>query len=228
MPIDRQAKLIFVHIPKTAGTSVELALTLHGDWRQENRLNCFGQISSSSLLARNFSSNFMQHLRLHEIQCVLGEEFVDYEIFTVVRNPWTRFLSSYRRKDPDLCSYVRWRCRTELENASLSEYVKIAKWVRHPHLNSQASFFKSNEPGQTVKDILKRVHVFKFEDLPLLEDWLSCKYKKVIRFSRHQVAVSTPPVVQKDELLFLRKKIYKLYRRDYQLFGYDFSSSFDA
>ena len=191
MPIDRQAKLIFVHIPKTAGTSVESALSLHGDWRKENRFNYFGQISSRSLLARNLSSNFMQHLRLHEIQDLLGEEFFDYEIFTVVRNPWTRFLSSFRRKDPDLCSYVRWRSRYELENASLSDYIKIAKWVRHPHLNSQASFFTANQPGQTAKRNLKRVHVFKFEDLPLLEDWLSFKYKKEIRFSRHQVAASS-------------------------------------
>ena len=227
MPIDRQSKLIFVHIPKTAGTSVESALTLHGDWRKENRFNCFGQISSRSLLSRNLSSNFMQHLRLHEIQFVLGEEFFDYEIFTVVRNPWTRFLSSYRRKDPDLCSYVRWRCRAELENVSLSEYVNIAEWVRHPHLNSQASFFRSNEPGKTVKDILKRVHVFKFEHLQLLEDWLSCRYKKEIKFSRHQVAVSPPPLVPKDELFLLRKKIHRLYRHDYRLFGYDFNNSLD-
>ena len=68
MPIDRQAKLIFIHIPKTAGTSVESALSLHGDWKIEDRFRCFGQISSSSLLARNLSSNFLQHLRLHEIQ----------------------------------------------------------------------------------------------------------------------------------------------------------------
>ena len=221
-------KIIFVHIPKTAGTSVESALSLHGDWRIENRSNFFGQISSNSLLARNFSSNFMQHLRLHEIHNLLGEEFFDYEIFTVVRHPWTRFLSSFRRKDPDLCSYLRSRARYEVENASLSDYFKIAKWVRHPHLNSQASFFRSAAPGKSVKNILKRVHIFKFEDLPLLADWLSRKYKKEIRFSRHQAAVSPPPILQRDELLPLCKKIYKLYRCDYRLFGYDFESPVDV
>ena len=98
-------------------------------------------------------------------------------------------MSSYRRKDPDLCSYVRWRCRAELENASLSEYVKIAEWARHPHLNSQASFFRSNEVGKTVKDILKRVHVFKFEDLQLLEDWLSCRYQKEIKWKCYDIVL---------------------------------------
>jgi hypothetical protein len=227
MPIDRHAKLIFVHIPKTAGTSVELALSLHGDWRIENQSNFFGQISSNSLLAKNLSSNFMQHLRLYEIHDLLGEEFFDYEIFTVVRNPWTRFLSSFRRKDPDLCSYVRWRARHDAENASLSDYVKMAKWVRHPHLNSQASFFSSTGPGKPVKNILKKVRVFKFEDLPLLENWLSLKYKKEIRFCRHQAAVSPLPVIQRDELLPLCKEIYKLYRRDCRLFGYNFETPVD-
>ena len=228
MPIDRHAKLIFVHIPKTAGTSIELALSLHGDWRIENRSNFFGQISSNSLLAKNLSSNFMQHLRLYEIHDLLGKEFFDYEIFTVVRNPWTRFLSSFRRKDPDLCSYVRWRARYDAENASLSDYIKMAKWVRHPHLNSQASFFRSTGPGNPIKNILKRVHVFKFENLPLLEDWLSLKYKKEIRFSRHQAAVTPLPVIQRDKLLPLYKRIYSIYRSDYRLFGYSFDAPVDV
>ena len=116
MPVDRQAKLIFVHIPKTAGTSIELALNLHGDWRHENLHSLFGQIKSHALLRQNLTSNFLQHLKLHEIQALMGDEFADYEIFTVVRDPWTRFLSSFRRKDPDLCSYVRWRTAYELDD----------------------------------------------------------------------------------------------------------------
>lgn len=222
MPIDRQAKLIFVHVPKTAGTSIESSLSLHGDWRIENQINFFGQITSDTILSRNFSSNFMQHLRLREIKSLLGEEFFDYEIFTVVRSPWTRFLSSFRRKDPDLCAYVSWRTRRDLEQASLAEYVKVASWIRHPHLNSQASFFRSNEPGKSIKDVLKGIHVFKFEELNLLEDWLSLKYKKEIKFPRQQVALAPQPDIQQDELSFLQKQVYQLYQCDYRLFGYDF------
>jgi hypothetical protein len=220
MPIDRKAKVIFVHIPKTAGTSIELSLSLGGDWREENVSTFFGQITSQSLLQKHLSSNFMQHLRLREIQDLLGDEFFDYEIFTVVRHPWTRLLSSFRRKDPDLCAYVRWRSRQDLEDASLSEYLKVARWVRHPHLNSQASFLKPSGSEVSIKDVLKRIRIFKFEQLSLLEDWLSLKYKKSIQLFRHQVAVSPLPAINNDELMWLRRQCFELYKSDYRLFGY--------
>ena len=220
MPIDRKAKVIFVHIPKTAGTSIELSLSLGGDWREENVSTFFGQITSQSLLQKHLSSNFMQHLRLREIQDLLGDEFFDYEIFTVVRHPWTRLLSSFRRKDPDLCAYVRWRSRQDLEDASLSEYLKVARWVRHPHLNSQASFLKPSDSEVSIKDVLKRIRIFKFEQLSLLEDWLSLKYKKSIQLFQHQVAVSPLPAINNDELMWLRRQCFELYKSDYRLFSY--------
>ena len=223
MPVDRQAKLIFVHIPKTAGTSVELALNLHGDWRRENLCNLFGQIKSQALLRKNLTSNFLQHLKLHEIQSFMGDEFADYEVFTVVRDPWTRFLSSFRRKDPDLCSYVRWRTACELDDLSLSEYFNIACWARHPHLNSQASFFQSDINSSSVRSVLSNVRVFRYEELSVLEDWLSDKYHRFVKFEWHQPPVSPIPEIKDDELVDLRRKVTKLYRRDCLLFGYEWS-----
>ena len=220
MPVDRQAKLIFVHIPKTAGTSIELALNLHGDWRRENLHSLFGQIKSQALLRQNLTSNFLQHLKLHEIQTLMGDEFADYEIFTVVRDPWIRFLSSFRRKDPDLCAYVRWRTAYELDDLSLFEYFNIACWARHPHLNSQASFFQSATDTLPVTDVLKNVRVFRFEELSVLEDWLSEKYNKLVKLGWHQHPVSSIPSISDDELADLRHKVVKFYNHDCRLFGY--------
>lgn len=221
MPVDRQAKLIFVHIPKTAGTSIEVALNIFGDWRNENLLNLFGQIKSPRLLRKNFSSNFLQHLQLYEIKYLLGAEFADYEIFTVVRDPWTRFLSSFRRKDPDLCTYVRWRSLCELEDLSLSDYFKIARWARHPHLNSQVSFFRPASNSLSLGDVLKKVRIFRFEELSLLENWLSVKYDKPINFMRHQRPVSEIPRMTEGDLMNLKRKVFHFYRRDYRLLGYE-------
>ena len=67
MPFDRQRRLVFLHIPKTAGSSVEQALGLLGPWDQENLVTGFGLIQSRDLLARNLSSNFLQHLSLSEL-----------------------------------------------------------------------------------------------------------------------------------------------------------------
>jgi len=220
VPVDRQAKLIFVHIPKTAGTSIEFALDLHGEWRRQNLDHLFGLIQSPELLRKKFSSNFLQHLRLHEIHSLLGDQFDEYDVFTVVRDPWTRFLSSFRRKDPDLCSYVRWRSLVEINDLSLNDYFEIACWARHPHLNSQASFFRPANTSTSTEDVLKRIKVFKYEELPLLEDYLSIKYGRKISFGRHQNPVASLPPISEDNLADLKRKVYKLYRRDYKLFGY--------
>ena len=53
MPFDRQRRLVFLHIPKTAGSSVEQALNLFGPWQQENLQTGFGLIQSRDLLAQN-------------------------------------------------------------------------------------------------------------------------------------------------------------------------------
>ena len=63
MPFDRQRRLVFLHIPKTAGSSVEQALGLLGPWDQENLVTGFGLIQSRDLLARQLSSNFLHTRR---------------------------------------------------------------------------------------------------------------------------------------------------------------------
>ena len=105
MPFDRQRRLVFLHIPKTAGTSIEQALGLHGPWNQENLASGFGLIQSRDLLARNLSSNFLQHLTLPELEQLFPEALDGAQVFTVVRDPWSRLLSSFRHPDPDLASY---------------------------------------------------------------------------------------------------------------------------
>jgi hypothetical protein len=109
MPFDRQRRLVFLHIPKTAGTSIEQALGLHGPWDHENQASGFGLIESRDLLARHLSSNFLQHLTLPELEQLFPEALHGAELFTVVRDPWSRLLSSFRNPDPDLANYYRYR-----------------------------------------------------------------------------------------------------------------------
>ena len=114
MPFDRQRALFFLHVPKTAGTSIERALDLDGPWDQENQAKGFGLIQSRDLLARNLSSNFLQHLSLSELETLFPEAVAEAELFTVVRDPWARLLSSFRNPDPDLANYYRFRTHREL------------------------------------------------------------------------------------------------------------------
>src|SRR5580704_3284299 len=73
--IDHQRKLLFVHIARTAGTSIEIALLGEDWWKIEPET---------------------KHLSARQARLYYGEEiWRNYTTFAVVRNPWDRFVSMW-------------------------------------------------------------------------------------------------------------------------------------
>ena len=216
MPFDRQRRLVFLHLPKTAGSSVEQALGLLGPWDQENLVTGFGLIQSRDLLARNLSSNFLQHLSLSELEALFPSAFDGAEIFTVVRDPWTRLLSSFRNPDPDLANYYRYRTHGELSKLSLAEYIDAARWLPHPHLNLQLNLLTT--PNSSAID--PRVRVFHQENLAELEQWLSQYCGHPIQLPHHNPARRARPELTEAEWTELEQQVRWLYAADSQAFGY--------
>ena len=216
MPFDRRRKLVFLHIPKTAGSSIEQALGLFGPWQNENLDTGFGLIQSRDLLARNLSSNFLQHLRLTELEQLFPEVLVDAQLFTVVRDPWQRLLSSYRYPDPDLVALYRWRTHRDLLSLSLSEYIDVARWLPHPHLRPQLDLLTRS--GSTDPDL--RLSIFRQEQLPRLEQWLSQQCSEAIQLPHQNAARRPLPDLPDQEWAALEQQVRWLYAADGQALGY--------
>ena len=215
MPIHREKGLLFVHIPKTGGTSVEESLDMRGPWQYENLDRCFGLIQSVSLLRRGFGSNFLQHLTFEELCALLGADLLDLTPFAVVRDPWTRLLSSFRRKDPDLCSLYRYKCHRDLHMLSLEEYVEVASWLDHPHLRPQWKFL-CNTDGQCPDP---RLRLFRQEHMAELELWLSHRLGITIQFPSSNVSIPAAKLPEMDpgQLAELRGLVNVIYAQDLEL-----------
>jgi hypothetical protein len=217
MPFDRQRRLVFLHIPKTAGTSIEQALGLHGPWDHENQASGFGLIESRDLLARHLSSNFLQHLTLPELEQLFPEALHGAELFTVVRDPWSRLLSSFCNPDPDLANYYRYRTHRALSDLSLADYIDLARWLPHPHLRPQLDFL--GPAGGSEPD--PRVTVFHQERLGDLETWLSRQCSEPVQLPHHNPAKRALPHLPDGELQALEQQVRWLYAADGHAFGYD-------
>ena len=216
MPFDRQRRLVFLHVPKTAGTSIEQALGLYGPWDQENLATGFGLIQSRDILARNLSSNFLQHLSLNELESLFPDALAEAQLFTVVRDPWARLLSSFRNPDPDLANYFRFRTHRDFNELSLAEYIDVARWLPHPHLRPQLDLLTRS--GSTDPD--PRLSIFRQEQLPRLEQWLSQQCSEAIQLPHQNAARRPLPDLPDQEWAALEQQVRWLYAADGHALGY--------
>lgn len=214
MPISDRLNCIFVHIPKTGGTSVEKALDLFGPWQEENRITLFGSIKSNDL-QENILSNFLQHLTYPQIKKLITYKQQQYFSFSVVRNPWDRLVSTYSNPDPNLCKVAKEQ-GLQLKNISFAEFVKNTKNIQHIHLLPQSEFVL-DENNQVLVDFIGR-----FENI-------SKDFQKVCaQLNIHCDLPHANPSQREsrdyrdyyDEIT--REEVARRYARDIEYFGYQF------
>ncbi|MDQ8195592.1 sulfotransferase family 2 domain-containing protein [Coraliomargarita sp. SDUM461004] len=164
MAYSRKNKLLFIHIPKNAGKSVEVALDLVPKElvlspRFRSILNRF------SKLLLKLTSNEMpreilfgpidytlcaQHLTYAEIEMlnlISNDQLDDLIVFSIVRNPYSRAISTYRHfcGNLDLSEFKDfWSRRFELIN----DHNKLA------HLRTQKSFLVNPDGRIAVPNLL--------------------------------------------------------------------------
>jgi len=90
MPVFDKFKCIFVHIPKTAGMSIENVLEIDIKWPQTNLNKLFGPYKFGSY------NIHLQHATCIQIKELISKtKYDNYFKFAIVRNPYDRCVSQY-------------------------------------------------------------------------------------------------------------------------------------
>jgi len=216
--ISHDPKFIFVHIPRTGGSSIEKGLKRVGKKRFPNDI---------------FPESYSQHLTAQQFQSWLLEEYKSYYSFTVVRNPWDRTVSTY-------LSLVLGNKRIRRSNLSQEEIVEgFYEWVWEAYAEDKYPYSMANPsaPEELIRNSIRPCYdwiadeegiflvneIYRFEKLEIAFDRMveiiGCP--RVDPLPHVQVSRDRKPYTEyyKKES---RQLVEHVFAKDVEIFGYKF------
>lgn len=155
MPIFHEHKLIFIHIPKNAGTSICKLFGLNNFDNQQVDLNSlFGQYQGTQL----------QHLKYNQLSQYLSPEIMStYKYLAIIRSPIDRLVSEYQW----LKSHHFWSQHLIKHLNSLREFLEYLEQLIDSgkikncfiHWHSQQSFIKGLDQTNPNVFIIRFEHL---------------------------------------------------------------------
>jgi len=133
--ISFQKRFLFIHIPRTAGNSIQSVLRDYSEDEivalrsEQDGIERFG--------LRNPHYKLRKHSTLAEYRAALGQEqFHNLYKFTCVRNPWDRMVSYYFRRTRDAKDWDRKEFKKMISKAlSVADYLRLDESKEDPFDN---------------------------------------------------------------------------------------------
>jgi len=211
--ISHEHKIIFIHIPKCAGSSIEVYFKQKPfDWTKPNYKNLTGWCPKRKIHLQHATAK-----QLLDLDLINLKTWNSYYKFSIVRNPWSKSLSDYL-----------WMNRNYMFKSTFNDYLNSSgrfkdilndssiKQYRGDHLMSQKDFISLN--GKIVVDKIIRFENIKDEfkelsnKLNLPSELLPHDKKGKKRFSHYSHFYSD------NEIELIREK----YSNDIDFFNYQF------
>ena len=191
--ISQELKIIYVHIPKTAGVSLCFFL--------QDYIPDFKKVDDNNFLMAPIGSGMNdKHRFLYQYNELYNIDINDYFVFTIIRNPYDRILSFFRwrypNKKPDKISF---------EHFIKENYIPQYDYIK---INDKLHVDKIVKFENLIND-LKDIKIFKdidFNDFPHVNKSIPLKQDYKIFFSEN-----------KD----LSDLYYEQFKIDFEYFGYD-------
>ena len=212
MPISHAHRCIFIHIPKTGGTSIETALGMFYSWKEENTDAWFGKIQSPHWQAQGWLTHYLQHLSWTELsQVAPPETLAHYASFSWVRNPWDRMVSIYSNKDPDMLAHANAN-GLKLKDLSFADFIDATEDYQHVHLRPQHQFILDSQNKPQVN------FIGRYENIA--HDFAKITQKLNINAALPHKNASTHPHYHNYYNDHSRKRIATRYQQDIDAFQY--------
>lgn len=202
---------LFLHIPKTAGTSIKAELEGVLGFKELKPQGVVSQFSKEKLISNHLDLNWLVTHR------VIARPSDRQMTFAVVRNPFTRARSLYRYflhlgRIPHEWSLEEFLTAVEKENPRIGG-AKVARFSQAAP--QQRWFVKSSWNGP--------IDVYFFENLSRLASDLSELFEVSISFKHLNESIHPPSAISmSQEAVSLIKR---LYHEDFTIFGYSIDPS---
>ena len=202
MPINRKKKIILIHIPKNAGSSIAKTLNIYPENRHKKNLNLLYGIEDDKTVLQSLPLEYY-------------DRYLDYNLIneclkiTVVRNPYDRVLSDYFWQNRGCKNILEFLIL--IENTLKKEKSEIVKFddFHQNHFLPQYEYIRS--------DKFKIDKIFKFENLDLdFQNYFPGK--KLCHINKSNHVNWKEFFLDKREELDLINKIYSI---DFENFGYN-------
>ena len=216
-------KFIYVPIPKTASSSIKLALIPFYDKAKEYEIykgDALGYNLGYKISKFYWHKVYRENIKIRDIRKFKNEGYV---VFTVVRNPWDRLVSCYENKVND--KYAK--RRRFKEGASFEEFLDFV--CKTPDNSKKADpHWKSQYTFVSMTDKLFVNHICYFESL---QDNLNDLFQEIAGED-----VVLPHLIRsnrkKDYRLYYtdetREMVAKRFAKDVKLFKYEFEKKRDG
>lgn len=240
MPVSHKYNLIFIHIPKCAGSTIESIINT--DSIEEFFCSTPAKRSGLVFNKKKFSTleeynncvtKVPQHFTYREIQKILPVDFFDtYKKFAVVRHPFTRIVSGYHfilhvkereLRKPSTNKDLAEARKSWEEINKITTFESYIEWLDRPgydrmlvftgHFETQTSYL-INEKGNIAPELT----VFKYENLNECFDFL----KPITNFTLipHIRKSHINKTWQNYRTLKIEEKVYNFYKEDFLNFNY--------
>lgn len=195
MPIYDKHKMIFIHVPKCAGTSI-------------NNYYC-PKLQSSYSNPKDFSLKYMfgrelQHITARKMSILAPVRFRKYFKFAFVRNPYSRIESEYNwRKSWDSLT----------QKMSLSDFIDTIPERQGDAHFLPASKFLISSKGKLLVDFVGKFESME-EELIKIDSLAGIDIERGI--GKANVSRNSSTMTEKD-----KKEIYRIYQKDFENFNYE-------